>query len=84
MRPFKGKMLASTVLPAVSAVGLDIAGAGLAAKVHAACKPCAPKRSCNSFVGKKGYNPCEAKKVVAPKRRAVTLAVPVAELRWSN
>ena len=75
MRPFKGKMLASTVLPAVSAVGLDIAGAGLAAKVHAACKPCAPTRGCNSCVGKK---------VVAPARRAVTRAVLVAELRWSN
>ncbi len=31
MIPFTGKMLASTVLPAVFAVGLDIAGAGLAA-----------------------------------------------------
>ena len=47
MIPFKNKMLASTVLPAVFAVGLGVAGAGLAAKVHGACKPCAPKRGCN-------------------------------------
>ena len=36
-------MLGSTELPAVVA-GVGIAGAGLAAKVHAACKPCAPNR----------------------------------------
>jgi hypothetical protein len=66
MIPFKGKMLTSTVLPAVFAVGLGIAGAGLAAKVHAACKPCAPKRGCNPCAGKKGSNPCRAKRGCNP------------------
>lgn len=66
MIPFKGKMLASTVMPAVFALGLGIAGAGLAAKVHAACKPCAPKRGCNPCAGKRGYNPCGAKRGCNP------------------
>jgi hypothetical protein len=66
MSSFKGKLLASTVLPAVFAVGLGIAGAGLAAKVHAACKPCAPKRGCNPCAGKRGCNPCAGKRACNP------------------
>ena len=54
-------MLGSTVLPALVAVGLGIAGAGLAAKVHAASQPCVPNRgcgACNPCAARRGCNPC--------------------------
>ena len=66
MKPFRARMLTSTVIPLAMAVGVGIAGASIAGAAFAACRPCAPKRGCNPCAAKKGCNPCAAKKGCNP------------------
>ena len=75
MKPFKAKMLSSSVIPIALFVGLGMASVAVMPEVWigpaqaqkkgcnpcAARNPCAAKRGCNPCAAKKGCNPCAAK-----------------------
>ncbi len=78
MQEVKGRLIATTALAVVMAVGVFAAGAGKA--VHAcrpgklirlaanACRPnpCAAKKGCNPCAARKACNPCTANKACSP------------------
>ena len=80
MKPFKAKMLSSSVIPIALFVGLGMASVAVMPEVWigpaqaqkkgcnpcAARNPCAAKRGCNPCAAKKGCNPCAAKRGCSP------------------
>ncbi len=72
MKPFKARMLASTVIPVAVALGVGVTGMLLTGtpsgigQVMAQCNPCAAKNPCNPCAAKNPCNPCAAKNVCNP------------------
>ena len=72
MKPFKARMLTSTVIPVAVALGVGVTGMVLTGtpsgigQAMAQCNPCAAKNPCSPCAAKNPCNPCAAKNPCNP------------------